>query len=292
MIRIMHILRELGKNIYRNPGTTFSALLSTTLLFLLFDFFWIAAGTSERFYQDLLSDLNMEVFISEDVPDSSLTSRDTPSSLQYQIKSIEGVQSLTYISKEKAREQLSQLVGIDLLVGYDTTNPLPRSFILTFASDYLTTDKLSAIEKEILSLKGVSQVFYSKNWLKKVEKTREIVLKLGMILGILIILTVLISSTNNMRLTARARAVGFQQMRLLGAGKLFLSFPFLIEGFLVGALSGGLGWLIIFYLRQKVVFTKIIIVFPSINDIIIFCILIAVLGSVSGYLGIRRLLKL
>ena len=76
MIRIMHILRELGKNIYRNPGTAFSALLSTTLLFLLFDFFWIAAGTSERFYQDLLSDLNMEVFISEDVPDSSLTSMD------------------------------------------------------------------------------------------------------------------------------------------------------------------------------------------------------------------------
>ncbi|NOY88555.1 MAG: hypothetical protein GXO93_04070 [FCB group bacterium] len=292
MIRIMHILRELGKNIYRNPGTTFSALLSTTLLFLLFDFFWIAAGTSERFYQDLLSDLNMEVFVSEDVPDSSLTSMDTPSSLRSHIKSIEGVQSLTYISKEKAREQLSQLVGVDLLVGYDTNNPLPRSFVLTFTPDYLKTSKLAAIEKEILALKGVSQVFYSQNWLKKVEKTREIVLKLGMILGILIILTVLISSTNNMRLTARARAIGFQQMRLSGAGKLFLSFPFLIEGFLVGALSAGLGWLIIFYLRQKVVFTKIIIVFPPANDIIIFCILVAVLGSVSGYLGIRRLLKL
>ena len=60
----------------------------------------------------------------------------------------------------------------------------------------------------------------------------------------------------------RARTVGFQQMRLLGAGKIFLAFPFLMEGFFISGLAALIGWAAIFYARQQISLTQLSIVYP------------------------------
>ena len=111
-------------------------------------------------------------------------------------------------------------------------------------------------------------------------------------LGILILLTILFNSANNMRLTARTRAAGLYQMRLLGAGKIFLSMPYFLEGLLIGAFSAGLGWALIGYFKDKIDFTMVEIIFPSLQYIVIFCCLSALLGLISGYMGIRKQMKL
>ena len=286
MNRISHIFKEIFRNLYKNPGTSLSAILSMTLLFILFDLFWIAADTSDRFYENYLSDLQMEVFISEEFPDSSLTF------MKNNISAIEGVNSLSYISKEQARDELAGLVGVDLLIGYDSINPLPQSMILTFNSDVINSEDLSTIETSIMNNRGVSNVYYSKNWLAKAESTKKIIADIGVILGILILLTVLVSSANNMRLTAKTRVSGFYQMRLQGAGKLFLAMPFLVEGVVLGSLSAGLGWALIFYWKDKIEFSNFEIVFPTIQDISYYCLAAGLLGLISGYVGIRRLLRL
>jgi len=285
MIRINHILKELFRNIFRNPGTAFGALLSLTLLFLLFDIFWVAAGTSEQFYDDLLYDLQMEVFIAEDAEEISL------SQTKEVLLRIEGIRSVTYVSKDAARQQLIDLIGVDLLVGYDSLNPLPRSWQLTFASEYQTRERLDAIEREINTFEDVSHVQYSRNWLEKAERTKSMILNIGMVLGLLILLTALFNSANNIRLMARARAVGFYQMRLIGAGKLFLALPFMLEGFLMSGISAAAGWGLLYYWKGKIEFTWLEIIFPAADDIIMFCLATAVLGVISGYFGIRRLLK-
>lgn len=286
MTRILHVLKELFRNLYKNPGTTFSAILSMTLLFLLFDIFWVAAKTSDAFYADYLSELRMEVFISEEVPDSTLTF------ISDAITMIPGVANVSYISKELARAELSKLVGVDLLIGYDSTNPLPRSYLLSFEKEIINNLDLTEIENTVIAQQGVSHVYYSKNWLEKAENTKSLIADVGMMLGGLILLTVLISSANNMRLTAKTRAVGFYQMRLLGAGKMLLAMPFIIEGILLGAISAGLGWGMIFYWKDKIEFTKFTLKFPTLEEIIIYCLLAGILGLISGYIGIRRPLKL
>lgn len=286
MIRIQHILKEFFRNVYRNPGTSFSGFLSMALLFVLFDLFWIAAGTSERFYSDLISDLKMEVFVSESAVDSTL------STTRQRIEAVPGVSAVEYVSKEAAREQLAGLVGVDLLVGYDSINPLPRSYLLSFDREYLTLERLTEAENRIVAIEGVSNVYYSKNWMEKAEKTRGIILNIGMILGAVVLLTVLISTANNMRLMTRARAVGFHQMRLQGAGGLFLALPFLMEGFAIAGLSAAAGWLAILYWKDKIDFTQFVVVFPAGDQVTLFCLTAAALGMISAYLGIRKLLRL
>lgn len=285
MTRIAHIARELFRNLRRNPGTAFASILSLTLLFLLFDLFWLAAGTSDRFYQDLLSEVKVEVFIEESVADSSVAS------IRTRLGGIEGVLGADYISRELARQRLTGLVGADLLVGYDETNPLPRSFMLTVDQDHLQSAELEDIERQIGAIEGAGEVHYSRLWLAKAENTKSIFLQVGLVLGGLILATALVSSTNNIRLMTRARAIGFRQMLLLGAGRLFISLPFIVEGFLIGGISAVLGWAIIFYGRTKITFSRIEIVFPSQDDIILFCLITALLGAISGYFGLRKLLK-
>ncbi len=285
MTRTAYVLKELARNFKRYPGTALASFLSLTLLLLLFDLYWIGAGTSERFYTTLLSDMNMELFVDEMVPDSVLPS------LQARLEATEGVRGVDFVSKEEARAELSRLVGTDLLVGYDSTNPLPRSFLLTFAPDYLNSADMANLAARMEKQPEITRVCYSERWLRKAEATRATILNFGMVLGALILLAALISSLNSIRLMTRARAVGFQQMRLLGAGKLFLALPFLLEGMIIAGLSAVAGWLLIYYAYHKITFTQFELVIPTLEEIAIFCGVTALLGIISGYLGIRKLLR-
>jgi cell division transport system permease protein len=279
------MLKELGRNLFDHPGTALGSLLALTLLFLLFEFYWVTADTAGQFYTRLLSDLRMEVYLAEEVSDSTLPA------MQTAIAGIAGVRSVEYVSKDQARQELSRLVGVDLLAGYDTINPLPRSFLLSFSPQYLNTSDMADIEEHMMKLRGVAQVAYSKGWLEKAQSFRALILKVGVLLGGVILLTVWLSLVNSIRLMTRARAVGFHQMRLLGAGRLFLAAPFLVEGLLIGGISAGAGWLLILYGKQRVMFTQLEIVTPNFAEISMFCGVAAFLGLVSGYLGIRRLLR-
>lgn len=285
MTRINHILRELGRNLKRHPGTVFGSLLSLTMLLLLFDLFWVAGRTSELFYDNLLAELRVEVFLPEEYPDSGV------SDLQNSMLSLPEVYSAEFVSKDMARMELERLVGIDLLIGYDSTNPLPRSMLIEVEPEYASVDDLDRLSEQLRQMCGGGEVHYSRDWLERTESTRSLMLRAGFLLGGLIMLTTILNSANNIRLMARARALGLRQMMLLGAGRIMTSLPFLIEGFLIAVVSAALGWAAILYGKERISFSQFELVYPGDDQIILFCLVMGVIGMVSGYVGIRRLLK-
>lgn len=285
MSQVAYVLKELWRNLYRNPGTTIASVLSLALLFLLFDIFWIAAGTSERFYSNLLSNLQLQVYVSESVSEKDMKS------LTLKISEIEGIADVQFISREMARKELAALVGTDLLVGYDESNPLPRSYTLTLMPTHLNSEAIGSIETSIMKISGIDKIDYSRQWLEKAESTREIILSVGLILGGLILFTTVVSSANNIRLMTRTRAVGFWQMRLQGAGRIFIATPFVLEGFLIALFSAVLSWLVVSYGQNKISFTQFQLILPTLSQITLFCLAAGVLGFLSGLLGMRKLLR-
>jgi len=285
MSRLGHIVSEQGRNLSRHLATSLGSLLSLTLLFLLFDLFWIAAVTSDKFYSDLISEIRLEAIVDEAYPDSTLAA------LEMSLGNVAGVAATQSISREAAREELARLVGIDLLVGYDTINPLPRSFVIQVDSAYLTAGACAVMEEEMLTIVGISDVHYSRRWLDKAESARSLVLQVGMVLGVLIVLTALISSANSIRLMTEVRAVGLSQMRLLGAGRLFLALPYLLESLLISIMAAIIGWAVILYFHDEISFTYFQLVLPQLSDVALFVCVCGLLGWISGYVGIRKLLK-
>lgn len=283
MSRWGFIWREFGRNVSRNPGTAFSAVLSLTLLFVLFDIFWVAARSTDEMYQTMISDLQMEVFLPDSVADS------TVSDLSNRIQTIRGVLSLSYVTREAARDQLTGILGTDILAA-DTLNPLPRSFILTFGLEYLTSEKLKEIELQLSQVVGTTQIQYGRSWLESTEEARSLVRRVGLIIGLLILLATVISSANNIRLMSRARVKGLTQLQLLGAGRWLISAPYVLEGGLAGAIASGIAWGAVFYGRSQLSIFEINVSMPPTPDILIFCGLTTLLGIVSGYFGVSKLL--
>ncbi len=285
MIWLRYFLREIGRNLYRYPGTALGSVLSLTLIFLLFDLFWVASGTTDRMYQGLLTQVQMELFISDDIPDSVMAP------LAGAITDIPGIKDARFVSRDDARLELERLVGTDLLAEYDTLNPLPRSFFLELDQSVKNLASMEMLDQNLRKIKGVTEVTYSRDWLAKVEETRSLVTRVGMILGVIILLTAVINSGNSIRLMTRARGGGYSQMLLLGAGRLFLALPLMLEGLLLCALSATLSWGIVYFASRKVAFSQFEIVLPPLGDILLFCIAAALLGFVSGYVGVRKLLR-
>ncbi|RME30408.1 MAG: hypothetical protein D6800_01860, partial [Candidatus Zixiibacteriota bacterium] len=225
----------------RNPGAAIGSFLSLSLLFVLFDLFWIAALSSNAFYDDVLSEMQVEVFLTEQTPDS------VAQRFANQILMMPEVRKAEFIDKTEAREELATLVGTDLLVGYDTLNPLPRSIRVACEPEALTSSHLQKLTDRIHELTGTDDIYYSRTWLEKAEQMRRIVRTAGLVLGALILLTALVTIANSLRLMTQVRAGGFRQMLLLGAGKTFIALPFVLEGFLISGVAATVGWLALFY---------------------------------------------
>lgn len=285
MTQAGHIFRELGRNLVSHSGAALVSFLSLGLLYLLFDVFWVAAGTSEQFYDELLSDLTMEVFVAESVPDSTLPD------LQTAISGLPGIQEVTYVSRQQARDELTRMVGTDLLVGYDETNPLPRSYILALPKETINLADMDQLEQRLRRIQGVDDVIYSREWLEKAEGTRTIIFQVGTILGAIILITALLASANNIRLMTRTRAAGLTQMRLLGAGRLLLSVPFVLEGLLISLFASAAGWLVVFFGTGKITFSELTLVLPRTDFIVAFCIAAALVGAASAYLGVGKMMR-
>ena len=285
MTRVLFVIRELFRNIVRYPIAALSSFLSLTLILLLFDLFWVASGTSQRFYSDLLSDLQMEVFVSEEIPDSLL------SSLETRIIGTPGVKTVQFITRDSARIRLEGMVGSDLLAGYEDQNPLPRSFVLTFWPENLNLADMNRIENDLGGFPELDLIYYSRTWLEKAESTRELIWSYGAVLGLLILVTALVTTANSFRLMAGMRASGFRQMQLQGAGSIFVALPLLLEALLLGGIAAGAGWLLIKYSYQKVDFSRFTIILPPDDQIVYFCLAVAFLAFISGFLGLRRQLR-
>ncbi|MDZ4723703.1 MAG: permease-like cell division protein FtsX [candidate division Zixibacteria bacterium] len=280
-----YIGKELGRTISRSPLTAIVSLLSLALLLLLFDLFWVTARTSHKAYDSLITTLKMEIYLSEEVPDSTIDQ------MHQSLVDMQAVRLVEYFSKDRARMELTELAGVDLLVGYDTLNPLPRSFLLSLEPDHVTSNALTGLEEQLRMTAQYTEIIYDNEWLKEAESSKSYILKVGLVLGSLILLTALFNTANSIRLMARARATGIHQMLLLGASRTFVSLPFILEGLLLSGLSAILSWLAVLYAKKHVSLPQIEIILPSFQEIALFCLAVALLGAVSGFLGVRKLLR-
>lgn len=281
MSRLLYVLRKSITNILERPLSAVTSLLSLSLLFLMFDIVWISSLSANKYYEGLVSNVCMEIFLEDSLPDS------TVSVIRETIGGLDGVENIKYISKEDARGELHSLMGTDLLEGLDD-NPLPRSIVMEFNEEYLNSDFLNSFEKNLHRIQGISEIYYPKHWLEKTEYTISLILKLVIFLGVVISLAVILNLLHSVRLSVRTRAEELTQVRLLGGGKTFLSVPYIFEGAFYALVASIAGWLAISYSAGRLTFRTFEVLFPAQTEVIYFCLIASLVGMLGGYIGIRR----
>ena len=167
------------------------------------------------------------------------------------VEGVPGVASVTYVSKQEALKTLRSELSDKSIVEELHTNPLPASLQVQ-ADD---ASDLGQIEKEVMGTSGgaasnpispaISNSFsrqQSQQQIAKVTSALKIVLT---VLMALLIAASLLLIGNTIRLSIFTRRREVEVMRLVGATRSFIRWPFLIEGVVVGFVGGLLAILIL-----------------------------------------------
>ena len=230
MDKLLYLISEGFKNVWRHKMTTFTAVFSLFLALYFVGLLAIAGENTKSILQYLRSKYKIEVFFKQDIEYQSAKS------ISASILKIKGVRSSTVINKDDAVRIFKDQFGEDILaiLGY---NPLPISAVVNLKrkSDQLLD--ASPIVNEIKSLDGVEEVRYQGHLIKKIERTYAKIMKYFPFMAMVFILVAVLVIYNTVKLSIFARKELINSLKLIGATKLFIQMPFIFEGLIDGFLA-------------------------------------------------------
>ncbi len=230
MDKFLYLIEEGFKNIWRHKMTAFTAIFSLFIAMFFVGILATAGNNTHKILQYLRTKYKIEVFFKQDV------SNEEAVGLIHQIKQIDGIRTATIIEKDDAVRIFQDQFGEDIvdILGY---NPLPVSAVVNLNRSSRNPIKVDPIIRSIKAINRVEEIRYQGNLIKKIERNyRSIIDQFPSIAGIVIFIAVLIIY-NTVKLSVYSRKELITSLQLIGATKLFIKMPFIIEGITIGALS-------------------------------------------------------
>jgi cell division transport system permease protein len=251
MAKISFFVREAFRALRRNGAPSVAAIVTTVvtviLLGVLIPIFQTAQGKSDQ----ISGNQEVRTAIYDDATQAEIAK------LQTQLEAIPNVTSVRFVDKAEALKELENALGKEkseeLLVQVNS-NPLPRNFALKAAS----AGDVDAIEEAIVPTgpngkpQPISPIIQKDRPLFQpqadVEKIAQVTSSLKIVLTVitaLLIAASLMLVGNTIRLSIYTRRREVEVMRLVGATRWFIRWPFMIEGVVVGFAGGALAILIL-----------------------------------------------
>jgi len=245
MSRIIFFFSEAFRALRRNGAPTLAAVVTTVVTVVLLGVLIPVFQTAQAKSDEVQSELNVSFALFGSATNAEVTAA------KETVEGVPGVASVTYVSKQQALKTLRSELSDKSIVEELHTNPLPASLQVQ-ADD---ASDLGQIEKEVMGTSGgaasnpispaISNSFsrqQSQQQIAKVTSALKIVLT---VLMALLIAASLLLIGNTIRLSIFTRRREVEVMRLVGATRSFIRWPFLIEGVVVGFVGGLLAILIL-----------------------------------------------
>ena len=169
------------------------------------------------------------VYVADDVSEDEATQIGTS------LKGISNVESCEFVPKEVAFQEQIQSMGGDaaLFEGFDEI-PLPDAY-------KVTVKDLSQFENTVSQIKQINKVDSvreNSDLASKLLSLRHAVSIVSVGLVIMLFLVALFIISNTIRITMFSRKLEISIMKAVGATNWFIRWPFMIEGMILGTISG------------------------------------------------------
>jgi cell division transport system permease protein len=247
MGRVVFFFQEALRALKRNGAPSLAAIVTTVvtvvLLGMLIPIFQTAQGKSE----EVRDQLNVQYALYDDATKAEIAAA------KRKLESIPHVTEVAFVSKREALQTLKGELKDKTIVEELHTNPLPNSFEVK-ADD---AANLPAIEKAVYpeGTKGkpissiISNPFDRQQSSEKIEQVTSALKIVLTVITALLVLASLMLVGNTIRLSIYTRRREVEVMRLVGATRWFIRWPFMIEGVVVG-FAGGLVAILILWLGK------------------------------------------
>lgn len=186
------------------------------------------------------------VFAKEDTTDQQLDV------MEGQIKQLDNVDQVEFVPKEVAFEEQLATMGdaqAELFKNVSNDNPLPDAY-------KVTVENLDLFDQTVEQLNGIENVDIireNKDLAQKLVAIRQGITVISIVIvGVLFLISLFIIS-NTIKLTVYSRRLEISIMKSVGATNNFVRFPFIIEGMILGVMSGVLGLGLVWGLYQLAV---------------------------------------
>lgn len=163
------------------------------------------------------------------------------------ISSIENVTKVEFVPKEEAYADQLASFGIDESI-FDgmIQNPLPDSYRVTVSN-------LETFSETLELIKQVDNVFRVRESQELVSHISTLQKSVSVICAVVVAVLVVVSLfiiTNTIRITMVSRKIDIQVMKSVGATNVFIRWPFMVEGVVIGLISGGVSLLLIYLMER------------------------------------------
>ena len=231
-------------------GAWVSTVISISLVLLLVGVASILLLNARSVSDYFKENLQVSVLMKQDVTEEQ--------ALAYQssLAGMPGVKATTYISREQGIEEMAQMLGRDFLDVFSTA-PVPVSIDVNLEAAYVSPDSLDVVRKALSASPLVDEVVYQTSLVEALNANLQ---KIGLVLGVLILLLLFISFVligNMVRLNVFSRRFTIHTMQLVGATRGFIRAPFIGQSALQGLFAALVAILLLvgglFILRKEFV---------------------------------------
>ena len=205
------------------------------------------------------------------------------------IMKINGIEKGNFIDKEFAADIFETYFNtkIENILG---ANPLPIGGRFDISEKFRNINSMEKIVKKIKQINGVDQATYRSGLISRLDRIIDNSFNILVIIGFCIFFLSIILVSNTIRLIIHSKRETIETLKLLGATRIFIQVPFLIEGMFQGLIGSIISlsilWLI-FSVSQYIfipIFNPVgINIFNIFNGNIFFGIILGLIGSYRGF---------
>ena len=230
-----YLIGEGFRNVFKNKKSTFACLGIMCATMLIFGIFYMIGENIDHALEGLEESQGMEAFIKFEIEDEQ-----TVQEIGNQIRSIEGVNQIEYVSKDDAINRMKARFkeNQDLL---DEYRIFKASYIVTL-TDLSLRDQ---VKTQIEAIEGIDSVQIRNDTIEALMTVAGGIRVVTIIVLVLLILISIFIITNTIKLTVHARRKEISIMKYVGATNSFIRWPFIVEGIIIGAIAALISVLII-----------------------------------------------
>lgn len=154
--------------------------------------------------------------------------------LLLKIRETEGVSKALLITAQQGLLELRQQTGMEEIIRYLPSNPLPAVIEVTPKASLEQSDKLEALYLTLKAYPGVDLVKFDLDWVQKLKSILAFLSRLFHGLVFLLGFAVIFIVSNTLRLNFHTRHEEIKVLKLIGAKNAYIARPFLYTGMVYG----------------------------------------------------------
>ncbi len=235
-------------NIFLNGFMSFAAVTIILACLLITGSIVLVSYNVDLNIKNLQEDSEIMLFIDESVTDEQAVN------MKSELEKIKNVNTVQFQSAEESLDDLRDQLGSDsdILDGYNSDNNFMRNAYRITLKNLESAEQTS---EQIRKIDGVAKVVIQETTMQMLVNVQNVfrIVSFTLIAALGAISIVIIANTVKLAMFARREEIAIEKM--VGATNWFIRWPFVIEGMVLGFISGGLAALAEWGIYEKLVQT-------------------------------------